>query len=56
MKFKNYFVGSFFAAFSSVILEMCLGILAAKGTPLVFDAKVPKSENRLSTANVDTDW
>ena len=55
IKFNTHFVGSFLAAFNKVILKMCLGIFAARGTPLVFEAKVAKSENRLSTANVDTD-
>ena len=50
-----YFEGSFLAKFSSVILEICLGMFAAIGTPLVLAANVAKSENRLSTAKVDTE-
>ena len=55
MKFNNYFVGSVFTQLSRVIHDICLGIFAAKGTPLVFEARLAKSAKRLSTANVDTD-
>ena len=47
--------GLFLAAFSNVIREICFGMFAAIGTPFVLDANEAKSENRLSTAKVDTE-
>ena len=52
---NTHLSGFSLAEFRSVIFEMCFGMFAARGIPFMFAAKEDKSENRLSTASVETD-